>query len=77
MSWATSILLGVAAYTAIGVVVGLAFVIFGVARVDPAAQRTPVTFRAIILPGAAALWPWILARWLRAASSPGSSGDNP
>ena len=54
-----------ALYVAAGVVTALAFVSFGVTRVQPA----PVSLgaRILILPGAAALWPYVLARWLKAA----------
>ena len=53
-----------ALYAAVGVVTALAFVSFGVTRVQPA----PVSLgaRILILPGAAALWPYVLARWLKA-----------
>ena len=53
-----------ALYAAIGAVTALAFAIFGVTRVQPA----PVSLgaRILILPGAAALWPYVLIRWLRA-----------
>ena len=54
-----------AIYAAVGVATALAFVSFGVTRVQPA----PVSLgaRILILPGAAALWPYVLARWLKAA----------
>jgi hypothetical protein len=53
-----------ALYAAVGVVTALAFVSFGVTRVQPA----PVSLgaRILLLPGAAALWPYVLARWLKA-----------
>jgi hypothetical protein len=53
---------GLALYAAIGVVTALAFVAFGVTRVQPA----PVSLgaRILILPGAAALWPYVLGRWI-------------
>ena len=53
-----------ALYAALGVVTALAFVAFGVTRVQPA----PVSLgaRILILPGAAALWPLVLTRWLKA-----------
>ena len=53
-----------ALYAAVGVVTALAFVAVGVTRVQPA----PVTLgaRILILPGAAALWPYVLTRWLKA-----------
>jgi hypothetical protein len=53
-----------ALYATLGVVTALAFVTFGVTRVQPA----PVSLgaRILILPGAAALWPYVLLRWLQA-----------
>lgn len=61
-----------AAYALIGVVVGGAFVIVGVSAVDPAAagRGAPWSFRLMILPGAAALWPIVLLKWIRAARQP-------
>jgi hypothetical protein len=55
-----------ALYAAVGVVTALAFAAFGVTRVQPA----PMTIgaRILILPGAAALWPYVLARWLKAGA---------
>ncbi len=52
-----------ALYAAIGIATALAFATFGVTRVQPA----PVSIgaRILILPGAAALWPYVLLRWLR------------
>ena len=50
-------------YLAVGLLIGLAFVIFGVVRV----QAMPVTLgaRILFLPGATALWPFVLSRWLK------------
>jgi hypothetical protein len=55
-----------AAYVAIGIAVALAFVIVGVARVQP----MPVTVgaRILLLPGACVLWPVVAVRWLRLRS---------
>ncbi|TMI99927.1 MAG: hypothetical protein E6G97_20260 [Alphaproteobacteria bacterium] len=52
-----------ALYAAVGGVTALAFVTFGVTRVQPA----PVSLgaRILILPGVAALWPYVLIRWIR------------
>jgi hypothetical protein len=36
------------------------------ARIDPVAATGTLGFRLLILPGAAALWPWLLVRVLRA-----------
>jgi hypothetical protein len=54
-----------ALYAAIGVVTALAFVAFGVTRVQPATLSLGA--RILILPGAAALWPYVLLRWFKAA----------
>jgi len=53
-------------YALAGAIVALAFVTAGLRAVLPA--DTPVTIGARILfvPGAAALWPLVLRRWLRA-----------
>jgi len=55
-------------YVAIGLLAGLAFVVVGVARVQPA----PVTIgaRILLLPGATALWPLVLARWFSSQRAP-------
>lgn len=62
------------AYAAIGVAVGIAFVVLGVSAVDPAARGTGWGFRAIIVPGLAALWPWALVRWSRALAPRSEAG---
>lgn len=61
---ATIIVYGIALYAACGVVLALAFVVAGISRVQPA----PVSLgaRVLILPGAVALWPYVLMRWLGA-----------
>ena len=53
-----------ALYGALGVVVAIAFVTFGVTRVLPVPFTTGA--RILIFPGAAALWPYVLVRWLQA-----------
>jgi hypothetical protein len=61
---ATILFGGFALYVGLGLATALAFVIFGVTRV----QDAPVTIgaRALIFPGAAALWPLVLVRWCKA-----------
>jgi hypothetical protein len=61
---AAFLLNALALYAAAGIATALAFVSFGVTRVQPA----PVSLgaRILILPGAAALWPYVLTRWLKA-----------
>jgi hypothetical protein len=56
----------VAIYIWTGILFAIAFVAIGAARLDPAAKGSSWGFRLVILPGAAALWPWLLARWVRA-----------
>jgi hypothetical protein len=55
-----------ALYAAIGIATALAFVVFGVTRVQPA--RVSLGARILILPGAAALWPYVVFRWLKAST---------
>ena len=59
------LLSALALYAAIGVAIGVAFVTVGITRVQPA--RVSLGARILIVPGAAALWPYVLARWLKAA----------
>ena len=54
-----------ASYAGVGILVGVAFVSFGLARVDRAALHAPWLFRLVILSGVAALWPWVLVRWVQ------------
>jgi hypothetical protein len=61
------VLIGLALYAAAGVAIGVAFVLFGVTCVM--AEPAPVTIgaRILLFPGAAALWPYVLMRWLRSS----------
>jgi hypothetical protein len=58
-----------AVYVVTGAVVAAAFAICGISRVMP---HVPVTAgaRLLLLPGAVALWPVILARWLASPRRP-------
>ena len=60
------------AYAGIGLAFGAWFAASGVGKVDPAALHAPWSFRLIVLPGAAALWPMLLVRCL---SGPKHSED--
>jgi len=51
-------------YAAIGLAVGLAFLLFGLSRRDPASVGA-YAFRPLLLPGLALLWPLVLWRWVR------------
>ena len=58
------LLYAAALYVVLGVAVAAAFVIAGVTRVQP--QPVTVGARVLLFPAAAALWPYILIRWIRA-----------
>jgi hypothetical protein len=59
------VLMVLALYAVAGVAIGIAFVAFGVTRVLP--EPAPVTLgaRILLFPGTAALWPYVLVRWLK------------
>lgn len=61
-------------YAAIGVAVGLAFLLRGIERFDPAAIGAHA-FRPLLLPGLALLWPLVLARWLGAPAPDRQAGQ--
>lgn len=61
---ASTILLMAASYSVVGLAFSIAFVVGGVSRVDSTARDAPWSFRLMILPGVAALWPLMLARWI-------------
>jgi hypothetical protein len=64
------LLYGLSLYALLGAVTGVAFVIFGLSRVLPHAATMTAGARILILPGAAALWPYVLMRWLQARDTP-------
>jgi len=60
----------IALYAAAGLCTAVAFVSLGITHALPAPMSFTLGARLILIPGAAALWPYILARWLRARSRP-------
>lgn len=52
-------------YAGAGLLFGLIFVIRGVVAVDAAAHGSRWTFRLLIWPGAAMLWPILATRWMK------------
>jgi hypothetical protein len=52
-------------YAAIGLAVAIAFVTSGLARVLPHGMTATIGARILFVPGAAALWPYVLVRWAR------------
>lgn len=73
MTSAILILLGI--YLAGGLVFAIAFVCFGAGRIDPHARQGTWGFRLLIIPGAAALWPLLVSRWLRGVPAPPEQRD--
>ena len=59
-----TVLYAAALYVTLGLAVAAAFVITGVTRVQP--QPVTIGARVLLFPAAAALWPYILFRWIRA-----------
>ena len=59
------VLVALALYAAMGVAIAVAFLVFGVTRVLP--EPVPVTLgaRIMLFPATAALWPYVLIRWLK------------
>ena len=69
MSLMTILGTAVVLYAAAGGCIALAFVTTGIDRVMAPASFTPGA-RLLLLPGAAALWPYVMLRWLRARRRP-------
>jgi hypothetical protein len=65
-----SIVVVVHLYIYLGAAFAFVFVIFGVSKLDHEAHGAGPLFRAIIFPGAVALWPVLLSRWIRGESEP-------
>lgn len=70
MTTATLLGYGLAIYAAAGICTALAFVTAGVSRMVPQPMSFTLPTRLLLLPGAAALWPYVLTRWLRAGGRP-------
>jgi hypothetical protein len=63
--WAKAFANLLEAYALVGLVFAAFFVSLGVQRLDPEAKGSGTGFRLLILPGVAAFWPMLLARWTR------------
>ena len=68
MSLANTLLYAVELYVAAGICVAIAFAIFGVTRVVP--MTATIGARLLFMPGAAALWPYVLYRWFLSGRRP-------
>jgi len=62
MAIAEALLTLAGVYLWIGVAVAVAFLCWGVDRIDPAA-RGAYLFRILAVPGVVGLWPLVAARW--------------
>lgn len=63
-SIALAILWAAAVYGGVGICFAIAFVARGLQIIDPVAQHAGIAFRIALIPGAAALWPLLLRRWI-------------
>jgi hypothetical protein len=61
---AAILLIGLGVYLAFGLLFALIFAFFGAQKIDPHAAHGSWGFRLLIIPGAAALWPLLLRRWV-------------
>jgi hypothetical protein len=57
-------------YVFAGLVIAAVFVTFGVTQVLPHGTSVTAGARILLFPGAAALWPYVLIRWLEARRHP-------
>jgi hypothetical protein len=70
MSMPSVILYALALYAAAGIVAALAFVSVGIGQVVQPPVPATLGARILWLPGAFALWPYIVMRWWKARSRP-------
>jgi hypothetical protein len=64
MSFGAILVYTFALYVLAGACIAAAFVMFGVTRVLGAPTTMTLGARVLIFPGAVALWPYVLIRWL-------------
>jgi hypothetical protein len=55
----------VGTYLGLGFVFALAFAAWGATTFDDAANKSPLSFRLVIIPAATSLWPLLAIRWLQ------------
>jgi hypothetical protein len=67
---AATFLIVFGAYAACGVVFAVPFAWRGAGRIDPRAGRANWGFRLLVIPGAVALWPLLLRRWVAGVKEP-------
>jgi hypothetical protein len=64
------VLIAVAIYLACGLAFAITFTLVGVKRIDPHAKPGSWGFRLLVMPGAMALWPLLLKRWVSGSKEP-------
>jgi hypothetical protein len=69
MSVLAAILTGLALYAIAGVATALAFVSVGLSQVLHPPMPATLGARILFVPGAVALWPYVLIRWRKARSA--------
>jgi hypothetical protein len=69
MTIPAAILCGLAAYAIAGAVTAIAFVSVGIAEVLHPPMPATLGARIFFIPGAFALWPYVLIRWRKARSA--------
>jgi len=57
------ILVGIMGYGAVGALVAVVFLLWGIDRVDPAAHGAWLV-RPLLVPSVVVLWPVVLMRWI-------------
>ena len=67
---AAAFLIFLAAYLACGILFAIAFVFIGAKKMDPHAAQGSWGFRLLVIPGAAAFWPFLLRRWAAGVTEP-------
>ena len=65
MTFGITLLLVAKLYVIFGLCTAVAFVMFGVTRVLSPPMSATIGARILFIPGAAALWPYVLYRWLK------------
>ena len=64
------LLAGIGLYALVGLVTAVAFVTKGVTQVLPHPTRVTIGARILLIPAAAALWPYVLYRWRSSGGAP-------
>jgi hypothetical protein len=67
---ATILFYGLLLYVLVGLLTAALFVTFGLSRVLPAGTTVTPGARILFLPGATALWPILLLRWISGRDVP-------